>query len=187
MKKYFFLLILVPVFASAQCEKAASSYGNGEGADFIPAGCLQTAEKIAGANAKKSYPKSKVSVVGHRNILFVNGQVFAGEYTMLRDIIAVAFDEKTSEVAALESNGDVLIFNAKIPGNVAPIRVIRHQELDGATDVMFLPKTDEIAVHLKSKNEVITFARMANFFGREGHKRLTVRRQILNAKSLPKQ
>lgn len=178
-----FILLFTPVITFGQCEKAATSYGNGEGADSIPAECRSLAVKFAGKSAKKFYGKAKVDIVGYKNILFVNDQVFAGEFTLLKEIVAVAYDEKTAEAAALESSGDVLIFNAKIPGNVAPVRVIRHQDLDGASDVSFLK--DEIAVHIGQRKEVLTFSRLANFYGREGKKNLSIRRQILNATKLP--
>ncbi len=179
--------MFVPLISYGQCEKAASAYGNGEGPDHIPAECKGLTQKFASSNAKKVYPKSKVEVVGYKNLVYFNDFIFAGEYTMLRDVIAVAYNEQTAEIAALESNGDVLVFNAKIPGNVAPIRVIRHQEIDGASDVSFLSSKDEIAVHIPLRQEVLTFSRMANFFGREGKKNLRVRRQILNARAFPKQ
>lgn len=179
------ILFLLPAMAFAQCEKAASHYGDGEGNDSIPAECQKTAEKLAGPAAKKSYQKGKVNIVGLKNIVFVNNNVIAGEYTMLQDVIAVAFDEVNNEVAALERNGDVLVFSAKYTGNVAPLRVIRHQDLDGASDISFLPKTEEIAVQMKARKEVLTFSRLANFFGREGQKKLNVRRQIMNTQMLP--
>jgi hypothetical protein len=179
------ILLILPTMTFAQCEKAAAGYGDGEGNDSIPVECLKTAEKLAGASAKKRYQNGKVNVVGLKNIVFVNTKVIAGEYTMLQDVIAVAFDEVHNEVAALERNGDVLIFSAKYTGNVAPLRVIRHRELDGAGDITFLPKTEEIAIQLKARKEVLTFSRLANFFGREGHKKLNVRRQILNTVRLP--
>lgn len=188
MMKYFLLsIMLVPCLAHAQCEKAASSYGNGEGVDVIPSECKELVEKLAGPNAKREFKNASVKVAGYKNLLYVNGQIFAGEYTMLQDVIAVSWNEGTSEVAVLEKSGDVLVFNSKIAGNVAPLRVIRHQDLDGATDIKFLPAKDEIAVHLKGKSEVLTFSRMANFYGREGNKKLNVRRQIMNAKTLPEQ
>ncbi len=179
------IIFLFPAMTFAECEKAAAQYGDGEGNDFIPADCRITAEKLAGQSAKKSYQNGKLNVVGLKNIVFVNNKIIAGEYTMLQDVIAVAFDEVNNEVAALERNGDVLIFSAKYTGNVAPLRVIRHQDLDGASDLTFLPKSEEIAVQMKSRKEVLTFSRLANFYGREGHKKLNVRRQILNAAHLP--
>lgn len=181
----FILLFAIPAMASAQCEKAAASFGNGEGNDSIPAECLATAEKLALSSAKKSYQNGKVRVVGIKNIVFVNNKIIAGEYTMLQDVVAVAFDEINNEVAALERSGDIMIYSAKYTGNVAPLRVIRHSELDGASDISFLPKTEEIAVQLKARKEVLTFSRKANFFGREGHKKLNPKRQILNAAKLP--
>lgn len=181
----FILLFIFPVMASAQCEKAAASFGNGEGSDSIPADCRARAEKLAPAAAKKSYQKGKVSVVGIKNIVFVNNNIIAGEYTMLRDVVAVAFDEVNNEVAALERSGDIMIYSAKYTGNVAPLRVIRHPDLDGASDISFLPKSEEVAVQIQARKEVVTFSRQANFFGREGHKKLNPRRQILNAAKLP--
>ena len=78
----------------------------------------------------------------------------------------------------------MLIFSAKYTGNVAPLRIIRHQDLDGATDLTFLPKTEEIAIQVKGRKEVLTFSRLANFFGREGQKKLNVRRLFLGMTSL---
>lgn len=186
MKTFFLIfLFLIPSLAFAQCEKAAAQFGNGEGHDFIPVECRKTAEKLAQAPAKKSYKNGQIHVLGVKNIVYVNDQIIAGEYTLLRDVIAVSFDEVHNEVAALERSGDILVFSSKITGNVAPLRVIRHPDLDGATDLSFLPKSLEIAVQLLEKKEVLTFSRLANFFGREGQKKLNIRRQILNTTKLP--
>lgn len=186
MKSLILILVfLFPVRVFASCEKAAAGFGDGEGNDTIPAECFKTAEKLALPAAKKSYPEHKVNIIGLKNIVFVNNNVIAGEYTKLEDVIAVSFDEKNNEIAVLERSGDVLIFSARITGNVAPLRVIRHADLDGAVDLRFLPKTEEVAILMPEKKEVLTFSREANFYGREGKKKLNIRRQIQNSSKLP--
>jgi hypothetical protein len=180
-----FLIILFPVRVFAQCERAAAAFGDGEGNDTIPAECFKAAEKIALPAAKKIYPDFKMTVIGVKNIVFVNSSVIAGEYTKLQDVIAVAYDKKNNEVAALEKNGDVLIFSARITGNVAPLRVIRHRDLDGASDLSFLPEKEEVAVLIPGRQEVLTFSRLANFYGREGERKLNIRRQIAGQAKLP--
>lgn len=178
-------VFLFPVRVFAQCEKTAAGFGDGEGNDSIPVECFLAAEKFAQSTAKKKYEKSGMYVVAFRNIVFVNKNVIAGEYTKLQDVVAVAYDEKNHEIAALEKNGDVHIYSARITGNVAPLRVIRHPDLYGASDVSFLPQSDEVAIFVPEKKEVLTFSRMANFYGREGKQKLNIRRQIQNSSKLP--
>lgn len=179
------IVFLFPVRVFAQCEKAAAMYGDGHGNDTIPAECYEGALKLALPAAKKDYPEHAIRIIGLKNIVFVNKNIYAGEYTMLEDVVAVAFDKRHNEIGVLERNGDILIFSAKLPGNVAPLRVIRHADLDGASDLAFLPESGEVAALIPAHKEILTFSREANFYGREGKRKLEIKRQLRNSPMLP--
>lgn len=179
MKILLLLILLIPVQSYADCQSWARRFGNGEGPDVFPKECFAAADRLAAKEARKLFRNGKLKVIGLKNVVLVNELVIAGSSTMLEDVIAVDFDEVNQEVAALERNGDVLIFSARITGNVAPLRVIRSPELHGARDVQFLPKSGEISVDVATPDgdEVLRFHRLANFFGREETKRLTPKRR----------
>src|SRR4051794_37156196 len=87
------------------CERQASHFGSGKGADYISSSCLELIEKISRKNSNKKNPDQTLQVFGHRNIVFliknVNGKlkrhVIAGSSTKLEDVVAVALDEVNKE------------------------------------------------------------------------------------------
>ncbi len=164
------------------CEKEADKFGNGEGSDSISESCLELFAKLANPQSKKSTLDKKVSIIGYRNLLIVTSNLkrtlIAGEYTHLKHVVALSYDEKNREIAVLEDSGDILTFSSVITGNVAPLRMIRHAEIEGAADLAILPERNEIAVLHGPKKELLFFSRLGNFHGREGRKNLGIRRQV---------
>ncbi len=164
------------------CEKEAEKFGNGEGSDSISLSCQDLFSTLALSNARKLSSDKKISLISFRNMIIVTKglkkEIIAGQYTHLKNVIALSYDEKNREVVVLEESGDILTFSTVITGNVAPLRVIRHPEIEGAADIIILPERNEIGVLHGSRRELLFFSRLGNFHGREGRQNLAVRRQV---------
>lgn len=166
------------------CEKEGEKYGNGLGLNVIPTECFELFRKAASLEAIKTSESGKILVFGHRNIIFIKQNekthVLAGRYTELDEVMAVAIDEPNKEIAVLDKKGDVLFFPLQIPGNVAPYRVLKHKDLNGATDLVINSRKNEVIIFNKSTESLLFFSRQANYFGRENQKKLTILRIIRN-------
>lgn len=169
------------------CEKEAERFGNGLGRDYIPFECVDLIKQAASAAALKTSSDGKIVAFGDRNIIFIKEnekvRVIAGSYTELEDILSVAIDEVHHEVAVLDQNGDVRFYSSRITGNVAPLRVIKHKDLEGAVDLVINTKSNEVIVLNKTQRSLLFFSRLANYYAPEKMKRLSVLRKISNLQS----
>jgi hypothetical protein len=188
MMKFRALLLVVaaaPALAaglSGQCEKEARRFGDGSGRDVISAECVAHVSRSARVQQRKRGPVSGVRAAGAETIILVQdpkskikGQnLIAGKYTDLADgVAALAIDEKHRELAALTNSGDVQFYSIAVTGNVAPLRTIRHKELDGGTAVAVNGEAGHVYVLNGKKQEVLVFPRTANFHSQEGKKKLS--------------
>lgn len=161
-----------------QCEKEARAFGDGSGPARIAPECRQMWTKLAGANAHRLSVDGKLTAVAHRNLIFLIPtdprahpvRVLAGEYTLLDDIVAVAFNRTAEEIVVLEASGDVASYSTRIAGNVAPLRVLRAPETEGAADVAVDVTRKEVVVHNPRRRGIYQFALSANIHGREPKK-----------------
>jgi hypothetical protein len=187
MKMLLVLLSFTAVSAlaadlSSLCEKEARSFGDGSGKDSISKDCEAHVRASSTGHLQARGTLSGISVTGHGNIIFVEdpkskikGQnLIAGKYTELDDLRALALDDEHREIVALTGNGDVLFFSAVLTGNVAPRRILRHKELDGAISLALNPQQEELLVLNPKKSEVLVFSRKGNVDAPEGKKHLSV-------------
>lgn len=175
--------------AVVDCEKEALRFGDGEGKDKISSSCYKSYLKSANPQAIKKSDDGKFMVYGYKNIVFIKDpkskvkqNVITGNNTLLTDIVATALDEKNNEIAVIEKSGDILFFSSIITGNVSPLRVLKHKDLEGASDLVFNTKRGEILILNKDNKEILSFSRLANIHGREGKKFLTIVKAIRNIK-----
>lgn len=166
------------------CIKEGQDFGNGRGKNEIQSDCEELFRKAANLEAVKTSESGKISVFGFRNIIF-NKQndktkINAGSQSKLDDVAALAIDEANQEIGVLNKKGDLLFFSSEKTGNVAPFRILKHEVLTGAKDVMINSKKDEVIVFNQLKQSLVFFSRLANNHGRAKHKKLTVLRVIRN-------
>lgn len=169
------------------CQDQADNFGNGKGDDHISEKCALGFKTMAAANSSiKESSLNKIKVYGHRNMILVDKvfnnkpvtEIIAGSSTELHKIKALAIDEKNQEIAVLEESGDVLFFSSKITGNVAPFRILRNQELIGASDLVVDSDRDMVIVNNKKSKTILFFSRLANINGRKEKQRLEVVKTI---------
>lgn len=186
MKKIIFLTFMMMTFGLhaadeiAMCEKEAMKFGDGNGRDSIPEECSKVFFEKGNEKLKKKSSDGKVSVHALKNIIFVKdpgskmkGQnIIAGKYTELNDIVSIALDEKNKEIVVLDKSGDIFFFSSVITGNVAPLRIIKHDDLEGAVEIKLLPEKDQIAILNSEGNVYLHFSRLANIHAPEGKKKL---------------
>lgn len=171
---------------TAMCEKEASKFGDGSGRDSIPSECAEHFLKKVSPKLKKISKDGLVTIYAYKNIIFikdpnskVKGQnVIAGKYTELENIQAITLDEANKEIVVLEENQDILSFSSVITGNVAPKRILKHKELEAASDLLIYKK--HIIVLAEKNNEIIFFNREANIHAPEEKKFLSPVRTIRN-------
>ena len=185
---FIFSIFLFSILAHGQdaninmCEKEAERFGNGLGKDRIPFECVELMRLAAPVAAVKSSADGKVIAFGHRNIVFIKQNdkvsVIAGNYTELEEILGLAIDDVNQEVAVLDQKGDVRFYSSYITGNVAPLRVIKHKDLEGAVDLVIDTKNDEVIVLNKIHRSLVFFSRLANYHGPEKIKRMKILRKI---------
>lgn len=196
MRKIFLLTILhliicSKIFAvSPYCEEEIDTFGDGTGRDLISDSCIQ---KVKDSGNKKTIKKSldeKIVIYGFRNMIVIEnpdskmkGQnIIAGKYTELNHIQSLFFDEKNREIIILQKSGDILFFSSVITGNVAPLRVIRNKELEGAVDLVLNSKNGELIVLNKEKKEFQFYKRSGNIHAPEKKRNTEMLRAVENIK-----
>jgi hypothetical protein len=134
---------------------------------------------------KESIP-AKLKFFGYKNMVIIEKNLgktigtnlIAGNYTELKSVRALAYDEKHEEIAVLEESGDILFFSAKITGNVAPYRIIKNKELVGATDLVVDGVKDLVMVNNERSKKVLFLSRLANIHARKGQEKLNISKSI---------
>ena len=184
-----FLCFLISSFTFAQdsverqCEDQALRFGNGKGSDWISTGCFDHYKKNAYSNKEHQGPQN---LYGLRNLIFVEPssgeknkvQLIAGYYTKLTDVIDLIHDEKNDEILVLEKSGDIYTYNAKVLGNVMPMRILKANEISGATKIAVNTKNDEIIALNNDTNSIVFFSRLANIKQRPGKRKLELIRSV---------
>jgi hypothetical protein len=171
------------------CEDQAQSFGNGKGDDFISDDCKNAFKKMAKPIAIKESLNLKTKFFGFRNMILIEKKVntttsnliIAGSSTELKSVIALAMDEKNKEIIALEESGDVLFFSAKLAGNIAPFRILKHKDLVGSTELVVDTVKDQIGIYNNKEKKILFFSRLANALGRVGKQKLDVLQSLQTA------
>lgn len=169
------------------CQDQAESFGNGKGDDHISSKCISHFKMMSiNSNAMKESFLVKMKVYGYRNMIFlekniegkVTQEIIAGSSTELNSIQTLAIDEKNKEIAVLEENGNILFFSSKITGNIAPYRVIKHKELEGANDIVVDSERDFVIVNNNKNKRILFFSRLADINGRRKNQSLDIKKSI---------
>lgn len=169
------------------CQDQADNYGNGKGDDHISTKCIGYFKDMASVNAAmKESMNLKIKIFGFRNMLLIEKvkgdkivtEITAGNSTELSTIKTLAIDEKNQEIVVLEESGDVLFFSSKITGNVAPYRILRNKELEGASEIVVDSTRDLVAINNKKTKKILFFSRLANINGRKENQRLDIVKSI---------
>lgn len=167
----------------ALCQDQADNFGNGKGDDKISKKCINLFKEMAIENSSvKEFNESKLKSYGFRNMILVEKKVgtnivteiIAGNSTELKSIRSLALDESHQEVAVLEEGGDVLFFSTRITGNIAPFRVLRHKEIEGASELAIDGERNLVAIYNKKSKKILFYSRLANVKGRIGNQKLGV-------------
>jgi hypothetical protein len=152
------------------CQDQAENYGNGRGEDIVELKCLNAFKQLASKKAIVEFPAEKLKYFGYKNMIIVERtkenvvktELIAGNSTELKSVIAIALDEKNKELVVLESSGDVNFFTTTLTGNVAPYRILKHQELKGASEIAIDQVHEQIAIYNKKTDSISFFSRLAN-------------------------
>ena len=172
------------------CQDQADSFGNGKGDDSISIECLELIKKNVTSSENISLKKDskilKIIFYGHRNIILVetkNGSstvtnVIAGSSTNLNSILAIALDEKNKEIAVLEDSGKILFFTTTLTGNIAPYRILQHNELLGASELVVDSTKDQVIVYNDKSKSLLFFSRLANINQRKEKQNLDIVKTI---------
>lgn len=168
------------------CQDQAENFGNGKGEDFISKNCIESFKKMATTAAIKESSALKMKFYGYRNMILiekdsgttVGTNIIAGIHTELKAIRALSFDEKNQEIVVLEESGDVLFLSSKITGNVAPFRILKHEELVGASELVVDNEKDQVILANNKTKRILFFSRLANINGRKGKQKLDIIKTI---------
>lgn len=152
------------------CQDQAENYGNGKGDDIIGTNCLASFKRLAVKKSIVEATNLKMKFFGYKNMILiekvknnlVSTEIVAGNSTELKSIKAVAVDEKNQEVIVLEESGDVLFFTTTLTGNIAPYRILKHKNLQGASELAIDNVNDQIIVYNKKSEKIYFFSRLAN-------------------------
>lgn len=195
MSFIYFATVISPLAVSADqlaesdivvCQDQADNYGNGKGDDYISKDCISSFKKMAPILATKKSDSQKMNFFGFRNMILIEKfknniwttETIAGIYTELKMVMALSYDEKNQEIAALLESGDILFFSSKITGNVAPYRILKNKELVGSTELIIDNVNDQIVVYNKKSKQILFFSRLANINGLKGKQKLDVLKSI---------
>jgi len=168
------------------CQDQADVFGNGKSDDIISKFCLELFIKQSPPSARVEFPSGKIKFYGYRNMIIIEKEsnnrrvkeIIAGNSTELKSIQALAFDENNKEIVALDESGEVLSFTTTITGNIAPYRILRNKEIEGASELVIDYTRDQIIVNNKKTKKILFFSRLANINGRKGKQRLMVLKTI---------
>ncbi len=175
------------------CTDEAEFYGNGEGKDELNVNCINKFKKNAAASARVESEKLKVKFYGHKNIIIadriitktIDGKeivknltdVIAGTSTELKSVKAMTIDETNEELVVLDHNGDVYFFTTKFSGNIAPFRILRHNDLAQAESVSIDAQKNEVILHIPKMKKRYVFSRLANINAPIGKQKIEIIRK----------
>lgn len=174
----FVLLAKVQASEWDHCLLQASNYGNGSGVSLFDKGCFtQTKEK---ASQRTTYVGEKYSVYGSDGIIIVeraNGSqintLLTGETTRLNQIRSITVNEDKDELYVLVGDGIIYYYSLNLLGNVAPMRVIKTEEIYGASEIAFIK--DKIFVLNPEGQSVLAYSKMANSEAQRKYQKLDLR------------
>jgi hypothetical protein len=176
------LTISINLFASTteeECSNQLQTYGSGVTKEQIATDCYSVFKKSISQNAIHTSDDLNIEVLGKRNAFYIKNtelnteELLSGVQSTLVDIRAISYSKLNKEVYVLENNSaEVKIFSSLVTGNIAPLRVIRTEQLMGAVDLTV--HKDNVYVLNGTDHSVLVYSRLANYYGREGFQRLNL-------------
>ncbi|PIP93191.1 MAG: hypothetical protein COW00_11035 [Bdellovibrio sp. CG12_big_fil_rev_8_21_14_0_65_39_13] len=161
-----FLLFTQSAFASDVqiCFETANHYGDGNQFMDIPKDCFET---LSDRNAP-TVTDEKWSVVGENNLIMIKDlqstkvTSIAGSYSEIDDIKSMLIDSDRDELYVLSSRGEIKVYWLKLPGNVAPRRIIRNPEGSSIDKMVLDPSKGQLWLYGSSAEELVAINRDAN-------------------------
>ena len=159
------------------CHYSFSKYGSGDVHNQISDSCIQNIISNA-SDAKKVQSDGKNFVAGSNALLILDDnmqvlKMIAGEYSSLENIIAIAVSLDHNEIALLEDiSFEVKVFSTQYAGNMAPLRVIRTNELIGSSSIAYVG--DKICAYNPIQKTTYQYSKDANANRREQFRNLNL-------------
>lgn len=140
--------------------------------------CIAKLQQIAPKLAR--YEAEGLLILAYDNALIVERNqriyVHSGDQTQLSDIIALDYDPDKAEIYTLNQWGDVLVIDATLLGNVAPIRTIKDKLHANSTDIAY--GAGQVYLLNKEMQRIIVYAREADSSSRRGKAAFLSRKDI---------
>lgn len=162
------------------CEQAYRSLGDGSGNDHIPAQCINEIKNKSDKNLVQEFKDDQVDYVFKAvNNAFIwedknagSLYVTSGSATLLKDVRKILFDAAKNEVYVWDKSEDAIyVFNALLPGNVPPMRIIKIPEFSGMLDFEL---GSEVVFVLLDNKDMISLSKDANTIQRPGKQKLEI-------------
>jgi len=162
----FIILFTQTVFAADVqiCFETANHYGDGNQFMDIPKECFDT---LTLRNAAKAEDE-KWSVVGENNLIMIKDlqstkvTSIAGSYSEIDDIKSMLIDSDRDELYVLSTRNEVKVYWLKLPGNVAPRRIVRNPEGSSIDKMVLDPIKGQLWLYGSREEELIAVNRDAN-------------------------
>jgi hypothetical protein len=162
-----------------ECSNQLQTYGSGVTKAEIASDCYDVFKSNISENALDKNEDSKIEALGKLNAFYIKNietkteGLLSGNKSTLIDIIAITYSAQNNEVYVLENDtSEIKIFSSLLTGNIAPLRVIRTEQLMGATDLAV--HKDNVYVLNSTDHSILVYSRFANYFGREGYQKLNL-------------
>lgn len=181
----FQILAFSTLAIAGPCFDQAKQYGKGQSKSdqTIAPDCIQKVIDLAGANARRFSESGGFQAFGYANVLVVKKlnplveRTIAGTSTELQNIKATAVDDLNDEVFVYDDvKKSVFVFTAAMGGNLAPLRTLQLDGLNGVVSIAVDPKRGELFVALEK--EVAVFSRLANKDGKRSENSQTELRRL---------
>ncbi len=153
------------LYANIDCQNQFFKYGSGDTANEISTECIESYEVSASDDLKVNTTSGKITAFANAILLKDSAnkviKMIAGEYTTLNNIQSLSYNSNNDELAILEKDtGEIKVFSLKFAGNTAPLRILRRNELIGATS--FKLTNEKLCAYDENQKTVYTFSSQAN-------------------------
>lgn len=174
----FVLLAKVQASEWDHCLLQASNYGNGSGVSLFDKNCYEQTKQRA--EKRTTYLGEDYSVYAADNIITVERKndskvntLLTGETTRLSQIKSITVNEDNNELYVLIGDGIIYSYSLDLLGNVAPMRVIKTEEVFGAVEILYYD--NKIFVLNPEAQNVIAFSKMANSEAQRKYQKLDLK------------
>ena len=169
-----------------RCQQEFALFGDGFGHDSVSPKCIELFRVNALSNALYVSDDKKTTAFAYKNMIAIETnkdgvnkiELIAGSSTKIESAVALEVDTNHDEIITLDKSGNIFFFSSKILGNVAPFRILKNTNLQGATNFVISSVLNSIIVLNKHDRKILFLSRTANIHGRTGHKDLKVKRSI---------